>query len=299
MTLEQTLKNAAYKVWDELTPHTNPTHTIFSVREEGLTSMALKEISNSACPQIRTLEMISAKKETVRGYDFELAIGSNRKNRYIRFFIQAKKLLGNKIKDSYDEIDAAQTDLLIEYARKNQSLATFAFFNHLFENDLTLHDHFNSLTPFDKRAMGITLASAYSVKRHGKKFAAHHDNGGMRFSPKIYSLRNFPHLFFFYDHYKHLAIPFHELSYLTIDLAELVNKLYRQKQKKGTLPLLLLLFPSFDDLFGNNGDLVPIIETSAEKLREEFIVRSLEPGAYSEFYHPQALVIMETGEAEQ
>ncbi len=296
MTLEQTLKNAAYKVWDELTPHANAAHTIFSVREEGLTSMALKEISNSACAQIITLEMISAKKEKLRGYDFELAIGSSRKNQFIRFFIQAKKLVGNKIKDSYDEIEAAQTELLMDYAKKNRSLATFAFFNHLDENDLTLQDHFNSLTPFDKRAMGITLTSAYSVKRNGKKFSAHHDNGGMRFSPKIYALRNFPHLFFFYDHYKHLAIPFHELSYLTIDLAELVNKLYRQKQKKGTLPLLFLLFPGFEDLLGDDGDLIPIINTSAERLREEFIVRSLDGRSHSEFYHPLALVIMETGE---
>ena len=82
-TLEDTLKSAAYKVWDELEPIQSGTgFKIFEVREEALTTMALKEIIKSSCSQIENIQMISGTEESLKGYDFELAIGNKTTGRY-------------------------------------------------------------------------------------------------------------------------------------------------------------------------------------------------------------------------
>ena len=220
MTLEQALKNASTKVWNELEPVTNKAHKIFEVREEALTTLALKEISRSLCSQIKAIEMISAVTESERGYDFELAIGSDKINKYIRFFVQSKRLYGNRTKSSYDAIKNEQVCDLIRYGKRESGLSTYAFYNHLLDNDLILQDHYNSVSVFNRELLGITLTSAYSVsKALDKRFSTYHYNDGIRVSPRVYSLRAFPHLFSFYKHQKNLTIPFHEISYLTIELA--------------------------------------------------------------------------------
>lgn len=295
MTLEQSLKNAAYKIWDELTPHLNQDHHIFSIREEGLTSMALKELSKSACPQIIKIEMISAKKEKSSGYDFELVIGNNKRKKYVRFFIQSKKLNGNKITNRYDSIDKDQTNSLINFASTKNSLPTFGFYNHLIENDDTLKNHFNSLTKYDKRALGITLTLANNVNLNGNIFSNHHNNNGIKFEPIFKETRNFPNLFSFNKNINNLAVPLHELAFLTISSIEKINKIYRKNQAKGKLNLLLLLLLLSDS--NSDGDLVPIIKKSAESLGKDFLSRALNPGPEAKFYQPQALIIIETEES--
>src|SRR5690242_1788714 len=113
MNLEEAFKQASYKVWDELEPIPSTIHKIHPVREEALTSMALKAMVKANCSQIRYIEMISSDEEKTRGYDFELLIGNNQGR--IRFFIQSKRLYGNNIKNSYDAIKSEQIDKIISF----------------------------------------------------------------------------------------------------------------------------------------------------------------------------------------
>lgn len=297
MNLEQALKQASYKVWNELEPPFNSKHKIHLVREEALTSLALKEISKSNCPMIETIEMISSHEEKTSGYDFELAIGS--KKNWVRFFIQSKKLNGVTVKSSYKEIKFDQCDKLISYSRSNSSLATYAFYNHLAENNFILADYFNSVTPFDRESLGITITSAYSVKAlKSRTFLDNHYNAGNKIPLSLCSLKFFEHLFFYYNEYqRHVSIPFHEISYLTVGLAEHINKLHKKKEKKNILPFFFLGFGG-DFLFGNDEDLIPIIRnTTAEQLASNFRNRAESNLVNDEDnYNPQALIIINTNE---
>src|SRR5687767_9467650 len=111
MDLEKTFKEASYKVWDELEPIANKAHKIYPVREEGLTSMALKAMVNANCSLIDKIEMIPATKEKTHGYDFELCIG--KRNKWIRYFVQSKRLDGSNIKAIYKDIKGDQVESLI------------------------------------------------------------------------------------------------------------------------------------------------------------------------------------------
>lgn len=293
MNLEQTLKAASYKVWLELEPVPMTSNVkIFEVREEALTTMALKEIYKASCPNVERIEMVSAIFEATSGYDFELAIGSKRKGEFVRFFFQSKKLKGKSLKDSYTEIKFEQTNDLINYSRKYKSLPMYAFYNHLMENDIRLHDYYNSATPFDKQSMGITISAAYSVYRlKSKKFAKFHYNFGRRINPALYSLRFYPHLFYFHDQSNsHLAVPFHELAFFTIEIAERINRIYRRIKSQGRLSLLLLLMglEEFDD----SKKLIPILKTSPDELVEDFKRR--QNVAEKSPFNPMALIIINT-----
>lgn len=292
MTLEQVLKKAAYKVWDELEPiNQKGKYKIFEVREEALTTMALKEIARSNCPSVDEMVMISGKDEFTKGYDFEIGIGSNKKGKYVRLFIQAKRLFGKNVTNSYKDIDFAQTDRLVKYAKSQESLAMYALYNHFLCNDSRLEDYYNSCTAFDRKSMGITLTSAYSIsKLRSKKFAKYHYNFGRRIDPTIFSLRFFSHLFFFHqESHSHLAVPFHEIAYLTIELAEKINRLRRKIRSKANLKLLLLLLLSIND---DEENVIPILKTNSNKLIEDFQKRN--EAANDADYNPRALIIINT-----
>ncbi|MFP9117040.1 DUF6615 family protein [Flavobacterium sp. RNTU_13] len=295
-TLEQALKNASYKVWDELEPIPNGTnYKIFEVREEALTTMAIKELYRSFCPKIEKAVMIPASEESLNGYDFELVIGSKSKSKYVRLFVQAKRLYGKKISSNYKAIDFSQTDALLKYSKDNEGLGTYAFYNHLLERDLNLYDHFNSATLFDKKTMGITICSAYSVKMlNSKKFHDYHFNGGIRISPKLYSLRHFPSLFYFHrETKKHMAVPLHELSYFTIEIAEKINQLYRRiKSQRDKLNFFFFFFPpDLENRFGGSDDLIPVLNQNIESLVASFRQRTIKE---NDFYNPKALIIIDT-----
>jgi hypothetical protein len=294
MNLEQTFKQAAYKVWDELEPISNTQHVIFPVREEALTTMALKAMVAANCTRIAKIEMISSDKEKTHGYDFELLIGGNKK--WIRFFIQSKRLYGYNITDNYDAIKFDQVNQIIQFSKDNIGIPTYAFYNHLEENDLTLNDHYNSVTPFDRKCLGITFTSALSIQMlKSRKFIDYHFNYGFHLPPSIRPLKSFEHLFYFYTHYRtHLSIPFHDIAYLTIDLAETMNKLYKKRQAKGTLPLFLFMWPGFENFYGDD-DLIPIIrDKSLETLTSEFRRRAQENEASNYGYYPKALIAIQT-----
>lgn len=243
--------------------------------------------------------MISGTEESLKGYDFELAIGNKTTGRYIRLFIQAKRLFGKKISDKYDSIKFDQTEVLIKYSRDNQSLPIYSFFNHVIANSLILQNHYNSVTAFDKKSMGITICSAYSVKMlHSKKFTTYHFNDGLRINPRLYSLRYFRHLFYFHrDSKKHIAVPFHELSYFTIEMAEQINRMFRMiRSRRNRLSLFFFLPFNLEDYFKGDDDLIPIKKTNSERLISDFKARTQENNKDNEFYNPQFLLIINTDE---
>lgn len=296
MILEETLKRAAYKVWKELEPVPQDNNfKIFEVREEALTTMALKEIIKYSCADIDKLKMISGSEESLKGYDFELVIGSKSKGKYVRFFMQAKRLFGKKINSSYKSIDFNQTEKLINYSRDHSSLAMYAFFNHIVDNSLVLNNHYNSATPFDVRSMGITVASAYTVKKLRKrKFTDYHFNNGLRVCPSLYDLRYFTHLFYFHKSTRrHLAVPFHELSFFTTEMAEQINKMYRKLKAEGKLNFFFF-FPFDLEGWFNEEDLIPILKTNTEKLVREFMMRNEKLKEDESLYNPQFLLIIDT-----
>ncbi len=300
MILEDTLKKAAYKVWDELEPVPNEKgYKIFEVREEALTTMALKEIIKCSCAEIENIQMISGNEESLKGYDFEIAIGSKSKGKYVRLFIQAKRLFGKSISSKYDSMKFAQTDDLIKYSKKYSSLAMYAFFNHIVANSLILENHYNSASLFDKKSLGITVASAYSVKMlQSKIFKDYHFNEGLRIKPRLYNLRYFRHLFYFHkDTNKHLAVPFHELSFFTIKMAEEMNRMYRRIKSSGKLNFFFWFPFGLEETFDD--DLIPILNTNSEELISQFKNRTLEETKDSEVYNPQFLLIVNTDEIEE
>lgn len=297
MNLEDTLKKAAYKVWNELEPiPQSPNYKTFEVREEALTTMLIKEIYHANCANIDKIEMISPHDETIKGYDFELAIGSKSKSKYVRLFIQAKTLKGKRVSSNYNEIKFPQTNTLIQYSKSQSSLGTYAFFNHLVENDLTLNNHYNSATPYDKKSLGITVASAYSVKMmNSRKFSDFHFNNGYHISPRFYSLRFFPHLFYFHKASRsHMAVPLHELSYFTIELAERINRMYRLMQARSRTHFFFFFFPGMEEFLNDDKDIIPIIETNVEELVTDFKNRIIENNRTEGSYNPQLLLVINT-----
>lgn len=301
MTLEDTLKKAAHKVWDELEPVSQGNNIkIFEVREEALTTMALKEIIKASCSEIETLKMISGSEESLKGYDFELIIGSKAQRKYVRFFIQAKRLFGKNVSSNYKSLDFDQTDDLIDYSKNNSSLAMYAFYNHIVADSLTLNNHYNSAAPFDKKSLGITVASAYSVKMlQSKKFKDYHFNDYLTLPPSLYDLRYYPHLFYFHkETRKHLAVPFHELSFFTIEMAEQINKMYRRIKSGGKFNFFFF-FPFEFQEFSDDYDLIPILKTSTEELIGQFRNRNQEQNESDKVYNPQFLLIVNTDKIEE
>ena len=204
--------------------------------------------------------MIPGNEESLKGYDFEMAIGSKSKGKYVRLFIQAKRLYGKSINNSFDALDFSQTELLINYSKKESSLAMYAFYNHLLDSDLELINCYNSATPYDKKNLGITLASAYSVKKlQSKKFYDYHFNNERRIDPKLYSLRYYPQLFYFHKASRsHLAVTFHEISYFTIEIAEKINKVYRRLKRRGKTNFFLFFFPGIEDFLNGDKYIIPV-----------------------------------------
>jgi hypothetical protein len=296
MNLEQTLQNASKKIWKELSPVSNKgTHKVFEVREEALTTMALKKLIIANCPDIAHIEMIPGCEETLKGYDFELVIGSITKRKFVRLLVQAKKLNGKTTNSNYSAIDFDQTDTLINYSKSIDSLATYAFYNHLVDSDTDLIYRYNSETPFLRQHLGITICSAYSVKRlQSRKFDDYHFHRSSSRGTNLYALRRFPSLFYFHrESRSHLAIPFHEVAHFSIDIAERINRIYKRIRARGRSYFFFFFVPGLEDFFSNENDLIPILNTDLESIIKDFKNRTLEQSSFST-YKPQALIVINT-----
>lgn len=291
MQLSSALKRASAKIWNELTPLIDSSHQIYEIREEGLTSMALKELSNSRCRRIGAIKMISAKQENQDGYDFQLSIGSDRTNEYVNFFIQAKRLTGNSIDSKYSAIKDKQITDLISYSRR-KGVPVFALFNHLQERTGTLRSHYNSISSFNRKYLGITLVSAHSINKvRNYEFSSIHKGLGPNQPRKNYSPANLANVFGYYKNRMNLAVPFHELAYFNIELAKKINAKWKDINRKSTLPLLLLLTGFEDFIFGNE-NLIPIMSTNSQQLIADFVQPVSNNLELS--FQPQALIIINT-----
>lgn len=291
MKLSTALKKASTKVWSELTPISNLSHKIYEIREEGLTSMALKELSFSKCKNIQVIEMISAKRESIDGYDFQISLGNDKNAEYITFYIQAKRLSGSSLSSKYAAIDKDQVKNLIAYSCR-RGVPSYAFFNHLMEPPRTLRSYYNSITSFNKKYLGITLASAHAVRlANDYSFLTYHQGSGPNLPRKVYSPSNLANLFGYFKNQMNIAVPFHELAYMNVKLAKAFNKRYKENSRRSTLPFFFFNL-GFEDFFFDNEDLIPIVSTTSQRIIAEF--SSPSGNIRNDIFSPQALIIINT-----
>jgi len=295
MDLESALKKAAYKIWKEMAPVRNTADiNIFQVREEGLTSMMLKKLANSECDQITRMLMIGGTLENVRGYDLELCIGSEINGEYVRYLIQAKRLYGSSLNSRYTTTNNQQITTLQNYAKRPDvnAIPLFALYNHLEVNGSTLEGYYNSITMFDKKAMGITLTTTTKMNID-HSFEAIHNANRPYFRYPLY--RYHPNDLFFYNDNMQTGVPFHELAYFTIAKAKEYNRIHLANQAQNVAGFFFF-FGKF--LFGEGDDLIPILKnTNKEELTTSFRNR-YEQNSNSPF-NPGTLIIMDTNEGKE
>ncbi len=299
MNLEKALKQASYKIWEEMTPPlSDKKYNIFQVREEGLTSMALKVLANSNCKDIDTIKMIGPIREAKEGYDFELCLGSVSKNKFVRYYIQAKsQIYDYSVNGTYKGISIDQINDMESYSKEvnKEGIPLFALYKYLDINDLDLEQYYNSFTDFDKESMGITITTTSKMKsaiNNQISFSELHKSG---------MFPVFRHPYFKYNPgeiEKHLinvqaAIPFHDLAYFTIEMAEEYNKKKKAQNKFKSAKFFFFFFADYLlELFPENGGLIPIIKSSKEQLIQDFLVRNERNTDRS--YKPQAIIIINT-----
>lgn len=288
MDLEKVLKKVSKKVWNELKPVNNDNVKIHSVREEALSSMGLKTLANSNCKDVLRIEMINSDLESERGYDYEICIGSSKKRKFVRFFIQAKRLYGYKLNSRYNAYDFSQSKKMEEYATNYKGIPLYALYNHLDVPDVELLRYYNSTSPFNKKHLGVTITTT-SKLRGGNQFNAIHDNHILDyFRTPFY--RFHPLDLEFYEDNAQIGVPLHELANFSIEKAERFNKKYRENIAKGKLHFFFFFFD--DELINDNNDeLIPILKMDEEELVSDFKKRTEIKN--SEGYNPKALIILE------
>ena len=291
MDLESALRLASYKVWQELEPVHKGGVNLFSVREEALTTMSLKEIANANCSKIPRIMMIPPNEEKVKGYDFEICIGSAKKRKFVRFFIQAKKLSGTHLQSSYSTFDIKQNDALENYSTLHHSIPLYALYNHLEESDRDLIHYYNSNSLFDKKALGITITTSTKLKiERKKKFKDIHKSSVPAYF-RLPFFRYHPLNKEFYEDAVQAGVPLHELAYFTIEKAQEYNKRYRELKRKNKLPFFF--FFASQDFLDDGDELIPILNKGVGELEEDFLIRREEQIKSDEhFFKSKALLII-------
>lgn len=289
MDLESALKLVSEKVWNELEPVNGFDINIHEVREEGLSSMALKTLAKTNCKNVLKIDMIGATAESERGYDFEICIGNSKKKKFVRYFIQAKRLYGHKLNSSYGAYNSLQTATLETYSKKNKGIPLYALFNHLTVPDSTLIKYYNSVSDFKREYMGITVGTSTKLKAVTKFDEVHTSMYENYYRNPFY--RYHPNDIKFYEDRVQAGIPFHDLARFSIDEIETINKKYKENKKKNLLPFFFFFFA--DELAGNDGEeLYPILKMDKEELHSDFLRRSNNDNKV-EGYNPKALLILE------
>ncbi|MBK7969586.1 MAG: hypothetical protein IPK08_11885 [Bacteroidetes bacterium] len=191
-----------------------------------------------------------------------------KKSKWVRYFIQAKRQTGYKLNGRYKAIEKSQLDTLKSWAKKNKGIPLCALYKNLQLNNGDLYEYYNSITEFDKRAMGITLAIPDSFLK-GNDFNTLHifnDN----FLRIFHRYRYNPKHLAFYNHNVNTAVPFHELAYFTIEFAEAYNEEYKKQNAKNILSFFFFFCFSNSFLYGDVDNLIPIINSSPDELIIEF-----------------------------
>jgi hypothetical protein len=290
MNLENTLKKISKKIWKELKPVNDLNINIHNVREEALSSMGLKILANSKCDNILRIEMISSHQEALRGYDYEICIGSSQKRKFIRFFIQAKRLYGNKLNSRYNAYDANQSKVLEDYSKTYKGIPLYSLYNHLDVPTSELLRYYNSTTNFDKKHLGVTLATTTKLKG-GNQFNSIHDNGILNYF-RLPFYRYHPLDMEFYEDNIQVGVPLHELANFTVEKAEEFNRRNKQNNSRNILPFFFFFFDP-ELLSDDSGDLIPILGMSEEELVADFRKRTELNNNNKEGYNPQSIIIIE------
>ncbi|MDM1391302.1 hypothetical protein HX052_15235 [Myroides marinus] len=287
MRLEKALKKVSKKIWNELEPIKATNVKIHQVREEALSTIGLKILAKSNCSNILRIEMISAQEESSKGYDYEICIGNAQKRKFVRFFIQAKRLYGSKLNSRYNKYDAKQSEKFENYAKRYKGIPLYALYNYLDVSESDLKRHYNCEDNFDKKHLGVTLATTTKLKG-SNRFDEIHDNGISNYY-RIPFYRYHPLNIDFYEDHLQVGVPLHLLANFTIEKAEEFNKIHRVNKSKSILPFFFFFFDTglFDD-----DEFIPIIRESEEELIENFKKR-VEIKNNIESFNPRVLIIIE------
>lgn len=271
MDLEKTLNLASSKIWKELEPVFKQNVKLYNIREEALTTMALKEIARANCSKILRMEMIPPQDETIRGYDFEICIGNAKKRKFVRFFIQAKKLNGINLNSSYSTFDQKQNIKLEAYSKMYKSIPLYALFNYLENSDAEISPFYNSHSKFSKESLGITLCTTTKLKiPRKKKFKDIHNTIVPNYHRTPY-YRYHPLNLDFYEDALQCGVPFSELAYFDIKRAEEFNLRYNKLKFKNSLGFFFFFFDQ--NFFDDGENLVPILNKDEDELINDFHMR--------------------------
>ncbi len=163
------LKHHLNKVCDEVWQRLESSKKYgISQGEETLTDNLLLYLASQKLPTLKIIQT-PKDKESVKGTDWEWWIG-NRKTGFLRYAVQAKKLdlltgryasLNHKVgKGAAAEY---QHKILEDYAKVNEAIPLYAFYNHL--DTPNLPGSWNCPLPLDHSKLGCTVTPLTNVKK--------------------------------------------------------------------------------------------------------------------------------------
>lgn len=152
-------------VWQRLE---NSKRFEISQGEETLTDNLLLYLASQRLSTIKIIQT-PKDKESIKGTDWEWWIGNN-KSGFLRYAVQAKKLdsktgryasLNHKVGEGTSA--EFQHKILEDYARANNAIPLYAFYNHLDAPDLP--KNWNCPLPLDYSKLGCTVTPLANVKK--------------------------------------------------------------------------------------------------------------------------------------
>lgn len=163
--LKHHLNTVCDDVWERLE---NSKRFGITQGEETLTDNLLLYLASQSLSSIRIIQT-PKDKESIKGTDWEWWIG-NRATGYLRYAVQAKKLdlktgryssLNHKVgKGSSAEF---QHDILEWYAKANNAIPLYAFYNHI--DAPNLPKNWNCPLPIEHSKLGCTVTPLANVKK--------------------------------------------------------------------------------------------------------------------------------------
>lgn len=174
ISVAELFERLASQTWNRIEA---ATEIEFPLGEEGITEWNLLEIMIARLKNVKVVK-VSKEREAREGIDWEWWIGSHSKG-YWRYAIQAKKLCNS---GRYDELRHTvngnyQIDLLERYAKANQCIPFYCFYNHVDINNISEYWHCNY--PLDQEQFGCTVVPIDVIRaafppRRPKTFKAIH-----------------------------------------------------------------------------------------------------------------------------
>lgn len=136
--------------------------------EETLTDNILLYLASQNLSDIKIIQT-PKNVESVKGTDWEWWIG-NRNQGYLRYAVQAKKLdaKSNRYTSLKHKVGVGgsalfQHDILEKYAKANQAIPLYAFYNHLDSGNYP--KKWNCPLPFDLTKLGCTVTPLKNIKK--------------------------------------------------------------------------------------------------------------------------------------